>query len=105
MLEYCRIDFSEGINTNKTTNSCECIICHYWHFFRLNFRFQPKLYDSCHNMPQKSMSFNNVAIITDGRNDYRIHFCGMNKCEAVNSMKNVGFTLKKNESRLILRII
>ena len=104
-MEYGRIDFSEGINTNKTTSSCECIICHYWYFFRLNFRFQPKLYDSCHNMPQKSMSFNNVAIITDGRNDYRIHFCGMNKCEAVNSMKNVGFTLKKNESRLILRII
>ena len=94
-LEYGRIDVSEGINTNKTTNSCECIICHYWYFFRLNSRFQPKLYDSCHNMSQKSMSFNHVAIVTVGRNDYRIHFCGMTKCEAVNSMKNVGFTFKK----------
>ena len=46
-------------------------------------------------MSQKSMSFNHVAIVTVGRNDYRIHFCGMTKCEAVNSMKNVGFTFKK----------
>ena len=46
-------------------------------------------------MSQKSMSFNNVAIVTVGRNDYRIHFRSMTKCEAVNSMKNVGFSFKK----------
>ena len=94
MLEYGRIDVSEGINTNKTTNSCECIICHYLYFLRLNFRFQPKVYEGCH-MSQKSMSFNNVAIVTVGRSDYRIHFRSMTKCEAVNSMKNVGFSFKK----------
>ena len=95
MLEYGRIDVSEGINTSKTTNSWQRIIYHYWYFLRLYFRFQPKVYDSCHNMSQKSMSFNNAAIVIVGRNDYRIHFCGMTKCKAVNSMKNVGFSFKK----------
>ena len=94
-MEYGRIDVSEGMNTNKTASSCECIICHYLYFLRLNFRFQPKVYEGCHNMSQKSMSFNNVAIVTVGRNDYRIHFRSMTKCEAVNSMKNVGFSFKK----------
>ena len=32
MLEYDRIDISEGIDTNKTSASKECIICHFWYF-------------------------------------------------------------------------
>ena len=94
-MEYGKIDVSEGINTNKTTNSCGCITCHYLYFLRLNFRFELKVYECCYNISQKSMSFNNVAIVTVGRNDYRIHFRSMTKCEAVNSMKNVGFSFKK----------
>ena len=32
MLEYDRIDISEGIDVNKTSGSKECDICHYWYF-------------------------------------------------------------------------
>ena len=32
MLEYDRIDISEGIDDNKTSLSKECDICHYWYF-------------------------------------------------------------------------
>ena len=32
MLEYNRIDISEGIDTNKTSASKKCNICHYWCF-------------------------------------------------------------------------
>ena len=32
MLEYGRIDISEGIDVNKTNLSKECNICHYWYF-------------------------------------------------------------------------
>ena len=42
MLDYDRIDASEGIDTNKTDGLHECIICHYWYFLRITFRFQPK---------------------------------------------------------------
>ena len=30
MLEYDRIDISEGIDVYKTNSSKECDICHYW---------------------------------------------------------------------------
>ena len=33
MLYYDRIDVSEGIDVNKTNESKECDICHYWYFF------------------------------------------------------------------------
>ena len=32
MLEYDRIDISEGIDINKTNSSKECDICHYRYF-------------------------------------------------------------------------
>ena len=32
MIEYERIDISEGIDVNKTNLSKECGICHYWYF-------------------------------------------------------------------------
>ena len=32
MLEYDRIDLSEGIDVNKTSNSSECSFCHYYYF-------------------------------------------------------------------------
>ena len=32
MLEYERIDISEGIDANQTNLLKECDICHYWYF-------------------------------------------------------------------------
>ena len=32
MLQYDRIDVSEGIDINKTSASKERDICHYWYF-------------------------------------------------------------------------
>ena len=32
MLEYDRIDISEGIDVKKTSASKECDICHFWYF-------------------------------------------------------------------------
>ena len=32
MIEYNRIDLDDGIDANKTSNSRECWLCHYWYF-------------------------------------------------------------------------
>ena len=32
MLQYDGIDVSEGIDINKTSESKECMLCHYWYF-------------------------------------------------------------------------
>ena len=32
MLYYDRIDVFGGIDTNETSTSKECVICHYWYF-------------------------------------------------------------------------
>ena len=30
MIEYDRFDLDEGIDLNKTSNSRECFLCHFW---------------------------------------------------------------------------
>ena len=48
MLEYERIDISEGIDVNKTNLSKECDICHYWYFKDIGFKYEMYLCNGCH---------------------------------------------------------
>ena len=43
MLQFDRTDISEGIDINKTNESKECDICHYWYFLDKNFNYEPYL--------------------------------------------------------------
>ena len=40
MLQYERIGISEGIDTNKTSASKECMLCHYCHFENTGYKFE-----------------------------------------------------------------
>ena len=48
-MVHDRIDVSEVIDVNKTNSLCKHIICHYWYFLEIDFRFQPKVCDGCFN--------------------------------------------------------
>ena len=63
MLEYDRIDISEGYDVNKTNKSEECMFCHYQYFLDKNFSYGPCLCDGCYNIMQKSVNFKNIGII------------------------------------------
>ena len=94
MLEYDRVDVSEPINTNSTDGSSECIICHYWYLFRINFIFQPTVCDGCYDMRQKFMSFDDSAIVTVRGNYYIINFLFMTKSAAIDRLKNADLSEK-----------
>ena len=64
MLEYDRIDISEGIDINKTNASKECDICHYWYFLDKNFKYQPYLSNGCHDWKISGLNVSDVTIIT-----------------------------------------
>ena len=74
MLEYDRIDNSEVLDMSKTNKSRECDICHYWHFLDKNFNYEEYLCNSCQDLIQKAMNFNDVSIAPIKVSDYRIHF-------------------------------
>ena len=86
MLEYERIDISEEINVNKTNLSKESDIFHYWYFKDIGFKYEPYICNGCHNLMQKAMGFNNIAIVYIRKNAYRIHVLYMSKDDAINIM-------------------
>ena len=67
---------TEEIDVNKTNESRRCINCNYYYFLKVNFRFQPKACDGCHDLMQKEKA-----------SDCRIHFWHKSKYEAINIMK------------------
>ena len=88
MLEYDRIDISEGIDVDKTNASKECKICHYWYFEDINFKYKLLLCNGCHGLMQKAVNFNDVAIVYVKGGAYRIHFWYMSKDNVLNMMNN-----------------
>ena len=88
MLEYNRIDISEGVDANKTSLSKECNICHYWYIKDIGFKYEPYLCNGCHDLMQKALSFINVVIIYVKGSAYRINFWYMSKDDAINIMKS-----------------
>ena len=75
MLEYEKIEISEGIDVNKTKASKECDSCHYWYFLDENFNYEPYLCNGCHNLMQKAMNFNDVAIVSIKKMIIEFIFC------------------------------
>ena len=55
MLYYDRIDVPEGIDVNQTSASKECDICHYCYFLSYSFKFQPNVWNRCHDLLMVSM--------------------------------------------------
>ena len=88
MLEHDRIDISEGIDIDETSNSKEFDICHYWYFLDRNFNYESYLCNGFHDLMQKAMNFNDLAIVSIKGNDYRIHFWYMSKIDAIVLMTN-----------------
>ena len=94
MLEYDRIDISEGVDVNEISLLKECDICRYWYFKDIGFKYEPNLCNGSHDLMQKAMSFNNVSIVYVKGSAYRIHFWYISKDDAINIMNGSNFVNK-----------
>ena len=88
MLEYDKIDISEGIDVNKISASKECDIFHYWYFKDIGFKYEPYLCNGCHDLMQKAMKAVFDAIVYVKGSAYRIHFRYMSKDDAISITSN-----------------
>ena len=57
--------------------------------------------NACHDLMQKAMNFNDVAIVSIKGSDYRIHFWYMSNDDAINIMNNSSLNKK---SKIIIYI-
>ena len=96
MLEYDRIDICEGVDVNKTnlSNKCDKIGTN-WYFKDIGFKYEKYLCNVCHDLMQKAVSFNNVAIVYVKGSAYRIHFLCLSKDDAINIMNGSNLVDKR----------
>ena len=94
MLEYIRIDISEGIDANKTSLLKEYDICHFWYFKDIGFKHELYLCNGCHDLMQKAMSLIIVAIVYVKGSAYRIYFWYISKDDAINIMNLLIWLIK-----------
>ena len=96
MLEYDRIDISEGIDVKECNEpSRQCSLCKFYYFLNKNFNYQTYLRDACHDISIKATSMQNLAIIYHEGNAYRVNFVIMSKNNAFNLIKNSNIIGKK----------
>ena len=95
MLEYNRINISEGTDVNKINLSKECDICRYWYFKEIGFKYEPYLCNGCHDLMQKAVSFNDAVIAYVKESAYKIHFWYMSEDDAINIMNGSNLADKR----------
>ena len=72
----------------------ECDICHYWHFKDTDFKYEKYLCNGRHDIMQKAMSFNNVAVVYVKGNAYTINFWYRCKDDIINIVSGSNLTRK-----------
>ena len=96
MLEYDRIDLSEGIDVNKRNEtSRKCSLCQYYYLLNKNFNYQRNLCDGCHDISVKAINMQDIAIIYQDGNACRVNYMFMSKNDAFNLIKNSSIIDKK----------
>ena len=86
MLQYEKIDVSEGIN--KTTALKECMLYHYWYFKELGFEFEPNVCNKCLDVLITAYELTNIAILNVKGVGFRCILGIISRDEAVNRLNN-----------------
>ena len=88
MLQYQKIDVSEGIDVNKTSASEECEVCHYWFFKDIGFKFEKHVCNGCHDLLAMAYSLKNKAILSAKGATFRCVLMGVSKNECLKRLNN-----------------
>ena len=77
MLQYEKIDASEGIDVNKTSLSKECELCHYCFFKNIEFKFQEHVCNGYHDLLIMAHGLENIANLSTKGATFRCILWGM----------------------------
>ena len=82
MLQYEKIDVSEGIDISKTCLSEECELCH------VGFKFEEHVCNRCHDLLTTAYSLENMAILSAKGATFRCILWGISKNEGLRRLSN-----------------
>ena len=89
MIQYERIDISEGIDIiNKPNKSKECMICHYWYFKDIGYEYEQYVCKGCHDLLVMVYDLNDFMILNIKGVDYRCFVFNMSENDASKLFNN-----------------
>ena len=63
MILCDRIEVPKGTDVDKTNESKEWNVCHYWYFLDKDFKFETYVCNGCHDLLMMSVNLNDIAIL------------------------------------------
>ena len=88
MMQYDKIDISEGIDVNKTSASKKSGLCHYWFLKDIGFKFEEYACNGCHDLLTMTNSLKDIAILSTKGATFRCILMGISKNEALKRLNN-----------------
>ena len=88
MLQCERIDVSEGIDPNKSDESKECMICHYWNFKDIGYIYEPYVCNRCQDLSMVVYDLNDFMILNIKGVYYRCYVFNVSKNNAIKLLDN-----------------
>ena len=88
MLQYQRIDVSDKIDVNKTSKSKESMLCHYWYFKDVGFKFEEHVWNGCHDLLTMAYALENIAILSAKGATFRCILWGISRNEGLRRLNN-----------------
>ena len=64
------------------------MICHYWYFKDIGFKYQPYVCNGCHGFSMIVQNLDDFLILKIKKVDYRCYIVGMNKKDAISLLNN-----------------
>ena len=87
-MQYNKADVSEGTDSNKTSASKECELCHYWFLNDIGFKFEKHVSNKCHDLLTMTSSLNDIAILNAKGATFRCILMGIIKNEGLKTLNN-----------------
>ena len=88
MIQYERIDISEGIDINKSNKSKECMLCHYWYFKDIAYEYDQYVCNGCHDLSVIVYDLDDFMILNIKGVDCRCFVLNMSKNTAIKLLNN-----------------
>ena len=88
MLQYQKINVSEGIDVIKTSESEKCELCYCWIFKDVGFKFEKYVCNGCHDLLTMAYFLKNIVILSGKGATFRFALMGISKNEDLNSLND-----------------
>ena len=88
MLQYQKIDVSEGIDINKTSASKECELYHCYFFKDIEFKYEEHVCNKCNDLLTIAYSLKELEILNAKGATFGCILMGISKNEGLKRLNN-----------------